>query len=365
MEQMTFAFLGLGLIGGSIAKAVRQYYPDCEITAFDKSKETLALALQENVITASCSTIDDSFRGCDFVFLCTPVSYNNAYLKQICRYLDENTLLTDVGSVKTSIHEEVKALGLDRQFIGGHPMAGSEKSGYSNSKAFLIENAYYVITPSDTVPEERIQTFQELILSLRAIPIRLNYRQHDQITGMISHLPHIIASGLVNFVKEQDDSNQLMKMLAAGGFKDITRIASSSPTMWEHICLLNQEYISEILSEYIASLEKIKALVDTSDADRLHSFFAEAREYRNSMPEISAGPIKKSFSIYCDLIDEAGGIAAIATILSASGISIKNIGILHNREFEDGVLHIEFYDEAASDHAAALLEKYHYIIYRR
>ena len=185
-------------------------------------------------------------------------------------------------------------------------MAGSEKSGYSNSKAFLIENAYYVITPSDTVPEERIQTFQELILSLRAIPIRLNYRQHDQITGMISHLPHIIASGLVNFVKEQDDSNQLMKMLAAGGFKDITRIASSSPTMWEHICLLNQEYLSEILSEYIASLEKIKALVDTSDADRLHSFFSEAREYRNSMPELSAGPIKKSFSIYCDLIDEAG-----------------------------------------------------------
>ena len=163
MTLNKIGFIGLGLIGGSIAKAVRQYYPDCEITAFDKSKETLALALQENVITASCSTIDDSFRGCDFVFLCTPVSYNNAYLKQICRYLDENALLTDVGSVKTSIHEEVKALGLDRQFIGGHPMAGSEKSGYSNSKAFLIENAYYVITPSDTVPEERIQTFQELI----------------------------------------------------------------------------------------------------------------------------------------------------------------------------------------------------------
>ena len=109
---------------------------------------------------------------------------------------------------------------------------------------------------------------------------------------MISHLPHIIASGLVNFVKEQDDSNQLMKMLAAGGFKDITRIASSSPTMWEHICLLNQEYLSEILSEYIASLEKIKALVDTSDADRLHSFFSEAKRIpqfhaENTLPDLS------------------------------------------------------------------------------
>lgn len=365
MALNKIGFIGLGLIGGSIAKAVRQYYPDCEITAFDKSRESLALALQEHVVTTSCSAIDDSFRGCDYIFLCTPVSYNNVYLKEICRYLEPETILTDVGSVKTSIHEEVSALGLDRHFIGGHPMAGSEKTGYVNAKAVLIENAYYILTPSEDVPKERILAFQDLIASLKAIPIRLDYHEHDAVTGAISHLPHIIASGLVNFVKEHDNRDELMKLLAAGGFKDITRIASASPTMWEHICLLNRDNISEILSEYIASLEQVKTLIDRSDAEALHSFFAVSREYRNSMPEISAGPIKKSFSVYCDIIDEAGGIAAIATILSASGISIKNIGILHNREFEEGVLRIEFYDEAASEHAAALLEKYHYIVYRR
>lgn len=358
-------FVGLGLIGGSVAKALRHYYPDCEITAFDKSRETLALAMQENVVTTSSSAIDDSFRNCDYIFLCTPVSYNNAYLKQIMRYLDSGCILTDVGSVKSSIHEEVRALGLDASFIGGHPMAGSEKSGYANARPVLIENAYYILTPGERVPAEKVSAFQELIASLKALPILLDYHQHDLITGTISHLPHIIASGLVNFVKDHDSRDELMKLLAAGGFKDITRIASSSPAMWQQICLLNRDNISEVLGQFIKALDGVKTLVDAGDSGALHAFFSSSREYRNSMPEISAGPIKKAFAIYCDIIDEAGGIATIATILSSNGINIKNIGILHNREFEDGVLRIEFYDERALEKGAALLEKYRYIIYRR
>ena len=119
-------FIGLGLIGGSIAKAIRQYFPDCEIVAFDKDKGTLALATQESIIDVAATTIDDNFANCNYLFLCAPVSCNTAYLKQIARYINEDSILTDVGSVKTSIHEEVHALGLDAYFIGGHPMAGSE-----------------------------------------------------------------------------------------------------------------------------------------------------------------------------------------------------------------------------------------------
>ena len=132
-------FIGLGLIGGSIAKAIRQYYPDYQIIAFDKSKETLALAVQEGTIDISCSSIDENFKNCRYIFLCAPVSYNNVYLRQLVPFLDEQTILTDVGSVKTAIHKEIIALGLEEHFIGGHPMAGSEKSGFVNSKALLIE----------------------------------------------------------------------------------------------------------------------------------------------------------------------------------------------------------------------------------
>ena len=143
MTSKKIGFIGLGLIGGSIAKAIRQYYPEYDIIAFDKNKESLALAVQEGTIHTACSSIDDNFRGCTYIFLCAPVNYNAAYLSQLKSLIDSDCILTDVGSVKTSIHKEVIRLGMEESFIGGHPMAGSEKSGFMNSKAHLIENAYF------------------------------------------------------------------------------------------------------------------------------------------------------------------------------------------------------------------------------
>lgn len=363
MTSKKIGFIGLGLIGGSIARAIRQYYPDYEIIAFDKNRETLALAVQENAIHTACSSIDDNFNGCAYIFLCAPIAYNTAYLSQLKERISESCILTDVGSVKTSIHEEVIRLGLEENFIGGHPMAGSEKSGFVNAKAHLIENAYYILTPSAKVSEEKVHEYETFVESLKALPIILDYKKHDVITGTISHLPHIIASTLVNFVRDTDTDDGLMKSLAAGGFKDITRIASSSPVMWQHICLKNRENISVILDEYIKALQKAKASVDAENEKAIYSMFETSRDYRNSMPNSSAGPIKKQFALYCDIIDEAGGIATIATILASNNISIKNIGIIHNREFEEGVLRIEFYDETASSNAAKLLQKYRYIVY--
>ena len=358
-------FIGLGLIGGSIAKAIRQYHPTYEIVAFDKNKETLALATQESVIDVAATTIDDNFRNCSYIFLCAPVSYNTAYLKQVAKYLGKGCILTDVGSVKTNIHDEVAALGLGSHFIGGHPMAGSEKSGYPNSKAMLIENAYFVLTPCAETKQENLDRYAAFVQQLGAIPVILEAHQHDYITGTISHLPHIIAASLVNFVRDNDTKEELMKNLAAGGFKDITRIASSSPTMWQHICVKNKENISQILANYIETLQQAKALVDQGDEQGLYQLFDSSRNYRNSLPSTSAGPIKKTFAVYCDIIDEAGGIATIATILASNNLNIKNIGIVHNREFEEGVLRIEFYDENSSNKAALLLQKYRYIVYER
>ena len=353
----------MGLIGGSIAKAIRHYYPDYELLAFDKNKETLALAVQEDVIQTACSSIDENFRGCSYIFLCAPVSYNTAYLSQLKDLLTPDCILTDVGSVKTSIHEEVRRLGLEDHFIGGHPMTGSEKSGFVNAKPHLLENAYYILTPSAGVSETKVAAYRDFVESLKALPIILDYREHDRLTGTISHLPHIIASTLVNFVKDTDTRDELMKTLAAGGFKDITRIASSSPVMWQQICLKNKDNISQILGDYIDALLHAKELIDASDETKLYDMFESSRDYRNSMPNSSAGPIKKQFALYCDIVDEAGGIATIATILASNMINIKNIGIIHNREFEEGVLRIEFYDEESSEKAARLLRRYRYIVY--
>ncbi|MCL2141855.1 MAG: prephenate dehydrogenase [Methanimicrococcus sp.] len=361
---MKIGFIGLGLIGGSLAKAIRRYYPECEIVAFNKSKESLALACQEQVVDISCASVDGNFKNCDYIFLCAPVSDNITYLKQIQKYITDDCILTDVGSVKTPIHEEIAALGMEENFIGGHPMAGSEKTGYPNSKAILLENAYYILTPTKKVSQKKVERYAAFVESLKALPIILDYETHDYVTGSVSHLPHIIASGLVNFVKEEG-SEELMKKLAAGGFKDITRIASSSPIMWQQICLENRRHIIPILEKYICFLEQFKHFVENGDGESIYEIFLSSKEYRNSISDVSAGSIKKVFALYCDIADEAGELAKITNILAGGNISLKNIGIIHNREFEESVLRIEFYDESAAHKAGDLLQKNGYTIYER
>ena len=363
--KLKIGFIGLGLIGGSIAKAIRQYYPECEIAAFTRDSETLTAAVKEAVINTACTAIDDNFKACDYIFLCAPVSFNTKYLAELLPYVHEDCIITDVGSVKTPIHREAERIGAGKYFIGGHPMAGSEKTGYAASKSMLIENAYYILTPTPETDPKKIERLAAFIESLKAIPIVLDCEQHDHITGTISHLPHILATGLVNFVKKSDSPEEFMRLLAAGGFKDMTRIASSSPVMWQQICLENEKNIIEILEKYILFLESMKKEIENRNEENLYEMFSSAGEYRNSIRDVSAGPIQKTFAFYCDLADEAGGIAAIATILADNKINIKNIGIIHNREFGEGVLKIEFYDESAASDASKLLQKQNYTVYER
>ena len=364
MGTMKIAIIGLGLIGGSMAKAIKENTSHT-VYGYDKNdtveKKALLLGAIDEVLT------DEILSQCDLTLIALYPQAAVDFIRKNQEIFKKSSIVLDCCGVKRIVCRQVEPIALKQGFvfIGGHPMAGSEKSGYSNAKAMLIENAYYVLTPTSKVPQEKIDNYVNFVRDLRAIPIILDYQEHDQVTGTISHLPHIIASSLVNFVRDTDTKDELMKNLAAGGFKDITRIASSSPTMWQHICLKNKENISRILDAYIQALGKAKELIDQEDEQGLYSLFDSSRNYRNSIPGSSAGPIKKAFAVYCDIIDEAGGIAAIATILASNNLNIKNIGIVHNREFEEGVLRIEFYDEGSSKRAAELLQKFRYIVYER
>lgn len=361
----TIGFIGLGLIGGSIAKTIRKFHPDYRLIAFDKDRSALAEAVSLNVINGICDIEDEQLYNCDYLFLCAPVEFNVEYMEKLKASLGENCILTDVGSVKNVIHEKVTELGLEGRFIGGHPMAGSERSGFSNSSDHLLENAYYIITPGGEVALEKISDFTELISSLGAIPLVITAEEHDFITAGVSHLPHIVASALVNLVNLLDNDAQYMKMIAAGGFRDITRIASSSPVMWEQICLENQKNISTVLDEFIRMLIQIRCSIDNKEADNIFDMFASSKDYRDSIDIIDNSLIPRSYVLYIDVADEAGAIATIATILATEKVNIKNIGIIHNREFEDGVLKIEFYTDAALEQAKVLLTKRNYKICER
>lgn len=364
-ENFVCGFIGLGLIGGSIAKAVRKSYPECRILAYDINQNALASARSEGVVDVPLSAIGEEFAQCGYLFLCAPVSENDKNLPLIRRFISPSCILTDAGSVKTDIHRHIKEAGLESQFIGGHPMAGSERTGYLNSKALLLENAYYILTPCESVPKEAVADFEKLVSSLGAIPLILTCGQHDYVTAAVSHLPHVIAASLVNLIRDCDSRDGIMKMIAAGGFKDITRIASSSPVMWQQICMTNGENILTLLDAYMDALAGIRKQVASSDAAKLYEFFDQARVYRDSFIGTSSGPIKRSYTVNIDIADEPGALASIATILALHQISIKNIGITHNREQDDGVLTVEFYQEESIERAAQILSAKGYTVYRR
>lgn len=353
-NMITCGFIGLGLIGGSIARAFKQNRTDIRIIACDPNPETLRLAHSQHVADAVYESPCSDYADCDYIFLCAPVSCNDNNLEKILPYKKKDCILTDVGSVKSPIFAQIRRLGLTDCFIGGHPMAGSERIGFANSKASLLENAFYILAPADRVPGEKVEAFRSLVLSTGAIPLLLGEEKHDYVTAAISHLPHLIASSLVNLVHGHD-TDGLMKAIAAGGFKDITRIASSSPVMWQQICLTNSVNISSLLGDYIDLLSKTKALLDARNPDGLYTFFDQARMYRESFLDTASGPIKKSPVIRVEISDRAGAVANVATLLAQNAISIKNIGITHNREYEEGVLHIEFYDDNTIFKAVSVL----------
>lgn len=365
MNFKKIGFIGLGLIGGSIAKAIKKKYPTVTMLAYDANKSMLTASLEEGIIDEEACNINEAFSDCDMIFLCAPVSVNNENLKLLKPYLNSDTLVTDVGSVKTPIHETAQALGLTSQFIGGHPMAGSEKSGFTNANAMILENAYYILTPSEDVPDALVQAYKELVLAMNAIPLILTCKEHDYVTAAISHVPHLVAAALVNLVHDNDTASETMKQVAAGGFKDITRIASSSPEMWEAICMANSSNIVTLLDDYIAKLQTIRDALHVKQEGFTRQLFTESKEYRDSFVDQPRGPIKKVFSCYVDIPDESGSLAMTAMFLAKHDISIKNIGIIHNREFEEGVLQVEFYEQKALDDAVKLLRALQYTVYER
>lgn len=362
MSDKVIGFIGFGLIGGSIAKGIKRTCPDIQIMAYMRTRSKLEQAHKDGIVDVILDGVGEALKECDMIFLCTPVEYNAHYLSELRPFLKKGAVVTDVGSTKTNIHHAVRDLGMEECFVGGHPMAGSEKTGYENASDHLLENAYYIITPTPLSRQEDVDELVNLARLIGAIPIVLDFTRHDQIVAAISHLPHIIASSLVNLVQDHDDSQEQMKRLAAGGFKDITRIASSSPEMWQQICMTNTEPICQILQAYIDSLTQILEGVRSHDSKAVFDLFARSRTYRGSIPDGPKGPVPPEYSFTVDIVDEPGSISTLSVILSARGINIKNIGINHNREQGEGALRISFYKEEAMNAAWEQLKKYNYTL---
>ena len=364
MKNLKVCIIGLGLIGGSLARALKERLGITEITAVNRSQKSIDNALKDKTIKYGFTSLNEYVYSSDIIFICTPIKKTVEYIELLSGKIKNNCILTDVGSTKTEIIEYINSMENPPCFVGGHPMAGNEKTGYTSGFSHLFENAYYIITPSKSSTDYAIELMTKLTKAIGAIPIKLPADEHDKITAAISHVPHIIAAGLVNMVRDLDNSSSLMQLLAAGGFKDITRIASSSPEVWESIVTSNRAQVKVILECYMNYIDKIHKDVCSANANNIYDFFASAKKYRDTFPSHKKGAIHPDFSLIIDTIDKPGTIGEIATILGKNKISISNVNISHSREFEQGCLKITLYDHDSENLAYDLLKKEGYKVFK-
>lgn len=365
---MNIGIIGLGLIGGSIAKSIKKVHAqNSYIVGYDVNEQDTKAAYDDKVIDAIATGLDQSFSTCTVVFLCMPIHYIVDVLDKLIFSLPNDCIITDVGSTKSNlvdtISNHLSQVHKRLYYVGGHPMTGSERFGYHASSAHLFENAYYILTPYGHTPDFIIFILQKLIERMGGIPLVLSASYHDFATANVSHLPHIIAASLVHLIRQNDGEQGHLHTLAAGGFKDLTRIASSNPDIWSGICLSNKAQILKVYRDYIEILEHFVSILEQESEQELYSFFDIARIYRNTFKEGGSNYFTKQYVLHVDAKDEPGILAKITTLLSNAQINIKNFSVISDRECDVGVVKIVFATNSDLIKATEILSKNRFVLY--
>jgi prephenate dehydrogenase len=341
------AIIGLGLIGGSLAKAIKHSDNNIYITAFDKP-EILKKAFQEKVIDEALAKVDDSL-NCDLILLALPIEQSLKVFKEISPRLNSNQVISDLCSVKGIFADEWKFISSKGKYIGAHPMTGKEKSGYENSDLLLYENSVFIIC-AENENDEPLKSYISFIKMIGARIVLLDAHLHDRITAHVSHLPQLLSVLLMNQANSKEDNIALLDF-AAGGFRDMTRIASSDFNIWESIIRYNKNDILNTLSQFQNQILKLDKLIEADDYKSIGDQFESARLARNEIPINTKGFIDPLFDITVFVKDQPGMISKISTILFENNINIKDIELLKIREGTGG--NFKFYFESESDAAIA------------
>ncbi|MEE9432111.1 MAG: prephenate dehydrogenase/arogenate dehydrogenase family protein, partial [Melioribacteraceae bacterium] len=349
------------LIGGSIAKALKNSDFPYTITAYDKP-EVLAKAKYENVIDEILANPKDTISA-DVIFICLPLNLSIEVFKELAPLISSNTILTDVSGVKLVFQKEWEKINSAGMYIGGHPMTGKEKGGYENSDPLLFENSVYIVTHdlSNTstpfsITDTRIEKFKNVLTKLGANILFIPAKQHDVIAASVSHLPQLLSVALVNTASLKTDEYNFLD-LAAGGFRDMTRIASSNFNIWEDVINQNQNQILTAIEKYSYELEKIKNWVSTKNNVELEKYFIKASKHRNEIPKNTKGFLTPVFDIFVFVKDEPGVISKISSILFVNGINIKDIELLKIREGDGGTFRMSFETEKIAQEAKIIISE--------
>ncbi len=277
---------GVGLIGGSVALALKQAGATAQIVGIGRSSKSLQTAVDLGVIDIASSNVNEALKDADIVLIAAPVAQTSAILTAIKPHLSTNTIITDAGSTKSDVLSAAKEiLGAQfNQFVGGHPIAGAEKSGVTAATADLYRNKNVVLTPTTATNLDAVQRVRELWQTCGANVSEMPAETHDGIFAAVSHLPHLLAFALVDEVASRPNAEQLFGF-AASGFRDFTRIAGSHPEMWRDISLANKTALLNEITAYQNELSDLKQMLQHEDGTALHALFERASVARNNWAE--------------------------------------------------------------------------------
>jgi prephenate dehydrogenase len=315
---------GLGLIGGSLALALAD--AGYEVGGHDSDKSKIDVALEREIIS-----FPGLYSDAEVTFVATPVG---TVAQAVTESLDLTTgVVTDVGSVKASISSQIS----DPRFVPGHPMAGSELDGLDGADASMFAGAVWVLTPSSNSSDAAFAVVAELVAKFGAEIVAMDAEQHDDLVAVVSHVPHLAAATLMRIADNRSEEHMALLRLAAGGFRDMTRIASGRPGIWLDICEQNKTSIVRGLDALILGLTDMRDVVAASDRDGLLSRLEQARRARMNLPT-GAGSVEDLAEVRIPIPDRPGAAADVFTLSGELGVNIYDFEVVHSAEGDRGIM---------------------------
>ncbi len=343
--------IGAGLIGGSLGMALRGRGWHVTISDIDGGSQSEAV----NRGAANVTGLDAT---ADITFIAAPVGVIPELADQALA--KTSGLVTDVGSTKADICRSV----IDPRFVGGHPMAGSEQDGIGGARSDLFAGAMWVLTPSETTDEEAFAIVRAVVRSLGAETISLPAPVHDELVAHVSHVPHLTAAALMNLASGGSLQHRALLRLAAGGFRDMTRISAGRPSIWPDICVANSTAITASLTELIERLEDTRRLVESRDRAGLFQLLNDARMARLNLP-VGYGEVEKVAEVVVPIPDRPGELAAITTLAAELDVNILDLEISHSGEGRRGLLTVVVDAELAERLVGGLMVRSYHPTVRR
>ncbi|MGH2707473.1 MAG: prephenate dehydrogenase/arogenate dehydrogenase family protein [Actinomycetota bacterium] len=357
-DHIVLAILGTGLMGGSLGLACRKRGLVERVIGYDIQPDRLARAIERGAITEAAESPRSAVREATLTVIASPVGSIPGVFAEIAGQLPQDAIVTDVGSTKSRVVEDIQALApADVHFIGGHPIAGSEHEGIDAADADLYTGAFWILTPTretDTAAYGRLVRF---LARLDAHVLSLDPGRHDELVALTSHLPQLLSSTLMGFAADIAASEGGLPLVTAGGFRDMTRIAGSSPDLWVDIVRENRRAILELLNRFQGALATAGSYVEAEDWEGLRRVLVGAREGRKNLPDKPGLAPACIVELKVVVLDHPGSLAAVTTTVGEAGVNIEDFYVVHSLEGGKGTIHLTLNGEPAARNAKEALEK--------